>query len=69
MPKVTKIRKRFNEQELAKLEATFLTQLPTVAALLAEYADGPEAAAAEAIALVDALLDNLDGQEVEEDAE
>lgn len=56
---------RYNEDQLDKLELSYLTQLPTVAALMAATHEEPDAdvAAREAIELMYAILERLEGEE------
>lgn len=62
------INPRFSDQELAKLEAQYLSQLPTVAALLAaglEEYDSIEVAQ-QAVEIVESTLFVLERQEADE---
>lgn len=58
---------RFSDSELDKLEMSYLTQLPTVAALLAAATEDYDSVeiAGDAIDLVESLLFHLERQEAD----
>ncbi len=62
---------RFSDADLDKLEMSFLTQLPTVAALLAAGAEDYDSVeiAGDALDLVESLLFHLERQEADDSEE